>query len=307
MPVNILTAGQLASSSVTLQTSGGPVSVRLYNTHSAAIVATLTVAHDSGTAYTIYNASIDAGGSAEITGLPMGAVDVLAGSAGTGSKVNYFVMTCPEGVPFSVRTYDSAGSVKSGGSTQSIVDLTLTGRATTTDGVASGTARIVGGQIKEGVSASDTLLASAGASAAADFATTCVLPANILKSGTRVRVRALVRVSDASGTDTLTCALLLGSTALIATTAVNPGATTDLHILEFEITSRAAASAASSLVGSGRWVTNTGGTIANGTGLLGATNFATNGALTLKAQATWSSTTANTAATLEQFSVDIVA
>lgn len=304
---NILTANQLGSSSATLQTGGGPVTVRLYNTHSAAIVATLTLAHDGGTAFTIFNASIDAGGSAEVSGLPLGPVDVLAGSAATGSKVNYFIATCGEGVPLSARTFDSAGSVKSGGSSQSLVDLTCTGRITTTDGVASGTARIVGGQVKEGVSASDTLLASAGASAAADFATTYSIPANTLKSGTRLRVRALVRVSDASGSDTLTVNLVLGSTTLISTTAVNPGATTDLHIVEFEITSRAAASAASSLVGSGRWITNTGGTIAHGTGLLGATNFATNGALTLKSQATWSSTTASTAATLEQFSVDVVA
>lgn len=304
---NILNSGQLASSSAAVQTGGGTVTVWLYNTHSAAIVATLTLTAVGDSALTVYSVSIDAGGSAEIVGLPLGPGDALTGSAGTADKINYFVLTCPEGVPFAARTYDSSGSVKSGGSTQSIVDLTATGRITTADSVASGTARIVGGQIKEGVSASDTLLASAGASAAQDFATTCVLPANTLKAGTRLRVRALVRVSNASGTDTLTCALLLGSTSLIATTAVDPGATTDIHILEFEITARAAPAAAASCVGSGRWITNTGGTIAHGTGLLAATNFATNGALTLKAQATWSATTANTAATLEQFSVDIVA
>lgn len=306
MPTNIIQDGQLAASSATLQTGGGPVSIHMHNTHSASLTAILTVAHGTDTARTIFSRTLDAGGAALITGLALGPGDVLAGYSGTASKIDYLIQTCPETVPLSVQVFDANGSIKSGGSAFSPVDLAATGRITTTDSVASGTTRIVGGQAKEGVSASDTLLASAGASAAADFATTYSIPANTLKSGTRLRVRVLVRVSDASGSDTLAVGIVLGSTVLILSTAVNPGATTDLHIVEFEITSRAAASAASSLVGSGRWITNTGGTIAHGTGLLGATNFATNGALALKAQATWSSTTASTAATLEQFSVDVV-
>lgn len=304
---NIIQDGQLAAAAATMQTGGGTVSVRLHNTHSAALTAILTVAHGTDTARTLLSVTLDAGGSALVAGLPLGASDVLAGYSGTASKVDYLIFTCPDTTPFAVQVFDGAGSLKAGGSSQSIADLTGTGRFTTTDGVASGTARIVGGQIKAGIATTDTLLASAGASAAVDFATTCVIPANTFKAGTVLRVRVMVRVSDASGSDTLTVALLLGSTSLIATTAVNPGAATDLHILEFEITSRAAPSAASALVGSGRWITNTGGTIAHGTGLLASTNFATNAALTLKAQGTWSSTTASTAATLESLNVDIAA
>lgn len=190
--------------------------------------------------------------------------------------------------------------------TNSAEAFNFTSRVTTNDNVEDGTARVVGGLAYSGVATSDTLLASAGAGAFVSFASTYEIPANTLKAGTTVRIRALVRVSNASGTDTLTCNLLLGSTSLIATTAVDPGATTDLHILEYELTSRAAPSASSAIVGSGRWATNTGGTIAHGTGLLGSTNFATNGALSIFCQAKWSATTANTQAILEQLRVDIV-
>lgn len=181
--------------------------------------------------------------------------------------------------------------------------LNSTGRLTTTDGVASGTVKVVGGLAKSGISAVDSVTAATSNNAFVDFATTYPMPASTLKSGSVLKARAMVRVSDASGADTLTVKLVLGTTDLISTTAVDPGATTDLHIMEFEITSRAAPSASSSLVGSGRWITNTGGTIAQGTGLLGATNFATNGALTLKASAKWSTNTANTACLLESFNV----
>lgn len=182
----------------------------------------------------------------------------------------------------------------------------ITNRVTTTDGVASGTARIVGGLVYNAVSAADSITAATSNNTFIDFAQTYTLPANMLKAGTSLRIRTMVRVSNASGTDTLTVNILLGTTSLIATTAVDPGATTDFHILEYVVTSRAAPSATSSCVGSGRWITNTGGTIAHGTGLLGATNFATNGALAVKSQAKWSAATANTACILEQFTVEIV-
>jgi hypothetical protein len=180
------------------------------------------------------------------------------------------------------------------------------GRLSTTDGVASGTARVVGGRCTANVSAADSLLASAGAAAFVSFAQTYSIPADTLKVGSKIRIRALVRVSNASGADTLSCKLRVGTTTLITTTAVDPGATTDIHILEFELTARAAPGATASCIGSGTWITNTGGTIAHGTGLLGATNLATNGALVLDVQAVWSATTANTAAILETFDVEIL-
>jgi hypothetical protein len=179
-------------------------------------------------------------------------------------------------------------------------------RLTTTDGVASGTARVIGGRATANVSASDTVTAVASNDSFVAFATTYDIPANTLKLGTVLRAKALVVVNDASGTDTLTVELRIGGTTLIATTAVDPGATTDLHILEFEFVSRAAPGATSSCVGYGRWTTNTGGSLVHGTGLLAPTNFATNGALTLDVRAKWSSNTASTSARLELLNVDII-
>jgi hypothetical protein len=171
----------------------------------------------------------------------------------------------------------------------------------------TGVGRVPGGRVTTNISSSDSVTAAASNNAFVDFAQTYSIPANTLTTGTVVKIRALVRVSNDSGTDTLTCKLVLGSTDLIATTAVDPSSTTvDIHILEFEVTCREVASADSSCVGSGRWVTNDNGTIAHGTGILLATDFATNGALTIKAAAKWSSNTASTACVLDTLDVTIV-
>lgn len=229
--------------------------------------------------------------------------EVLIMGAGTASAVNEVTITnaATGNGPTIAATGETDVTLNLAG--KGTGNVQSTSRLVTTDGVASGTAKVVGGLAKSGVSASDSVTAATSNNAFVDFATTYAIPASTLKSGSVVQARAMVRVSDASGADTLSIKLVLGSTDLITTTAVDPGATTDLHIVDFEITSRAAPSAASALVGSGRWITNTGGTIAHGTGLLGATNFATNGALTLKAAAKWSSNTANTACLLESFNV----
>jgi hypothetical protein len=164
----------------------------------------------------------------------------------------------------------------------------------------------VGGMASVAVSASDTVTAVASNNALVAFAQTYAVPANTLKSGTVMRVRLMVQVTDASGADTLTVELRLGGTSLTATTAVDPGAAGDHHILEFAITSRAAPSAASSLTGSGIWYSNTGGTMATKTAILAPTNFATSGALTLDVRAKWSSNTANTTARLETLNVELI-
>lgn len=211
----------------------------------------------------------------------------------------------PDNVAIAFELREAATAYLTVVSTDSAEAINAKQRLTTTDGVSSGTARVVGGRCTTNVSAADSITAATSNNNFVDFAQTYSIPANTLKAGSVLKARALVRVSDASGTDTLSVKLVLGSTDLITTTAVDPGATTDLHIVEFDVTARAAPGAAASCVGSGRWITNTGGTIAHGTGLLAATNFATNGALTIKASAKWSSNTASTACVLESFDVFI--
>lgn len=195
------------------------------------------------------------------------------------------------------------------GASKEIADLgntDITGRLTTTDGVASGTARVVGGNAFVGSNAADNVTAAASNNIFVAFAQSYSIPANTIKLGTTVRIKAAVTVSDASGLDTLTVETRLGGVTLIATTAVDPTTTSDTHLLEFEFTSRAAPGAAASCVGYGRWITNTAGTIAHGTGRIAPTNFATNGALVVDVRAKWSLNTANTSARLEMVNVEII-
>src|SRR6266446_539215 len=136
----------------------------------------------------------------------------------------------------------------------------FTGRLTTTDGVASGTAKTIGGMAFSDVNATDDITAVTSNNAFVTFAQTYSVPANTLKVGTMLRAVAYARITVATATvPTLTCKIRLGGTDLIATTAIAPtaGNTTDTHRLEFTFVSRAAPSATSSCTGSGFWHTLT--------------------------------------------------
>ena len=182
----------------------------------------------------------------------------------------------------------------------------FTGRLTTTDGVGSGTARVVGGRAYSNVAASDDLLASAGASAHVDFANTYSIPANTLKTNSILRIKAMVQATNASGTDTLETKLYIGGTTLVTTTAFDPDAAADFVQLDYELVARAAPGATASCTGMGRWVSSDGGSLVHGAAILVPTNLATNGALVVKLSAKWSSTTASTNARLEILDVEIL-
>lgn len=219
----------------------------------------------------------------------------------------------PDNVAAAFEIREAATSYLTVVSTDSAEAFNLKVRTTTTDGVSSGTAKVVGGRAYSAVSTSDNLLASAGATAHVVFAQTYSIPANTLKANTVVRIKYQVRVTDASGTDTLETKLYLGGTTsdlngtvLMTTTAFDPDAANDMVIGEYELTARAAPAASAALVGFGRWTTTDGGSLVHGLGDLPTTNFATNGALILKVSAKWSATTASTNARLEIFNIDII-
>jgi len=268
----------------------------------------LTAADSAGnTTTTIVNASQsgartytipDAGGSASF--MMAAGTNTLSGATATN------IVALTDNLADALSYKESSSFYLTFVTTDNAESVAVGKRLTTTDGVSSGTAKIVGGMAYSGVSSSDTVTAATSNNSFVAFASTYTIPANTLKAGTIVRIRALVSVNDASGSDTLTCELRIGGTSLIATTAVNPGATTDHHILEFDFLSRAAPSASSSCVGYGVWGTNTGGTMATASSLLAATNFATNGTLAVDVRAKWSSNTANTSARLEMLNVEII-
>lgn len=183
---------------------------------------------------------------------------------------------------------------------------TFTTRVTTTDAVSSGTARVVGGRAYSAVSSTDALLASAGGSAHVDFAQTYSIPASTLKANSILKIKGCVLADQVDGVDTLEVKVYLGSTTLMTVTAFDPSAVTDFSSFEFNVVSRAAASAASSCVGNGNWITSDNGVEIRGAAIMAATNFATNGALVVKVSAKWSSTTALTNARLAMLNVEIV-
>lgn len=193
-----------------------------------------------------------------------------------------------------------------GGSTTAKTPFSPMGRVTTIDGVGGGTRRVVGGRAYSAVTAADNLLASAGASAHVDFASTYSVPANTLKSGSHVKITGHVNLTDASGTDTFEAKVYLGSTTLTTTTAFDPDAAVDFVIFSCDLWSRADPSATSALVGSCRWLTEDGTTHLAGGSIMATTNFATNGALVIKASGKWSATTASTNARLEALDVEIL-
>ena len=174
---------------------------------------------------------------------------------------------------------------------------------TTTDGVASGPTRRIGGRVNEDIAAGSDLTNSTAETALATYQ----IPANTFKVGTRLKVRAMVAVTANVSTTTLTCRLRLGGvsgTALVTTASVDTSAGS-IVVVDFEIVSRAAPSASSALCGSG-WYNDPG---AVGSALkmaaLAATNFATNGALDLVITGQWSAADGNTCA-CQVLSVDVV-
>lgn len=170
---------------------------------------------------------------------------------------------------------------------------TLTDRITTTDGVASGAARVLGGRVDVDV-ANGTAHTN---STTETVLTSYSIPANTIKLGTIVRVRFCARVSADAGATTLTCKLLLGTTTLTGTVLIQSAAvdtsTGYLFAGEFNLYGRAAPGAAAAVVGVGYYndPAAIGGAMLLGN--LATTNFATNGALLLELTADWSAADAN--------------
>lgn len=110
-------------------------------------------------------------------------------------------------------------------------------RLTTTDGVSSGTARVVGG-----IAISDPV-ASTAVPGTTETNTifshgTYTLPANSLKVGTVVRVRAGGLYTATTGSETHTFSVMLGGSPLATTGDINP-ADNDVFAIEFTFVCRA--------------------------------------------------------------------
>lgn len=97
--------------------------------------------------------------------------------------------------------------------------FSFAGRITTTDGVTSGTARVIGGRAYSNTAASTTI---GGTSAETSFDASYTIPANTLKAGTLVHVRYAGFGVTGVGSDTFAHKLYIGGsagTALISSAA----------------------------------------------------------------------------------------
>lgn len=120
-------------------------------------------------------------------------------------------------------------------------------RLTTTDGVASGTARIVGGVAFVDPSASTAV--TGATETITNFDNTYTLPAASLKVGTVVRIKARGHHTATTGSETLILTVRAGSTALAVTGNIDPAAN-DMWEIDFEFEVRAVG-ASGELVGTG--------------------------------------------------------
>jgi hypothetical protein len=110
-------------------------------------------------------------------------------------------------------------------------------RVTTTDGVASGTARKVGGLVAATTAASTAQTGTVETRVVFDQSYT--MPANTLKAGTLVKVRAIVMHTATTGTETYTLAVALGSTDIAVTGNLTQN-DNGFDLIEFELVCRAA-------------------------------------------------------------------
>lgn len=158
-----------------------------------------------------------------------------------------------------------------------------TSRLTTTDAVASGTAKVVGGRLSNSVADSSAIAqAAAGYSS---FDVTASIPANTLKAGSILKIRAVVRISVAlNGGAVASGKLRLGGTDLVTSAASTAGAANTRLVLEATLTARAAPGAAAAIAGVAQAVwSDTVAVITTGAPA-GVPTFATNGALVVDAQ-----------------------
>lgn len=177
------------------------------------------------------------------------------------------------------------------------------GRVTTTDGVSSGTVRVVGGRAS--VSVADSAAVTNTTSETA-YDQTYSIPANTLKAGSTVRVKAVVRFTNTVGATTATLAGRIGGTDIVTSSAVDV-ADNDVAMLDFWIVTRAAPGAAVDTEGAGFCIFDSGaaGAISTATSMANGVTLATNGALVVDVTCTYSVADA-TSSILVALLVDVI-
>lgn len=185
----------------------------------------------------------------------------------------------------------------------SAVTATFTGRVTTTDGVTSGDARIVGGVVS--AKSTTTSVANTTVETAAG---TYSVPANTIKAGSTVRIRAAVKCTGQAGGHTVTIRVKLGSATLLTSGALNMVAN---DVAEFTaiVSGRAAPGASVALASLATATVQQSAVVSTVSAVKDAASYtaqATNGALTAQITVQWSSADVLDIVTCDQFIVEVI-
>lgn len=197
-------------------------------------------------------------------------------------------------------------NINGAGSTVAVAD-----RMTTTDGVTSGTARVIGGRAYTNTAASTAVTAVTAETA---FDTNYSIPANTLKAGTLVKIRYQGIATATNSTDTLAIKLYLATDttagAIVGTTLISHAATdvanNDVFQGEYQLLIRTVGSSGT-MVGCGTYksVPAAEGTATYKDDILASTTVNTTVAQIVAVTATWSTNNAGNSCRLDVLSVEI--
>lgn len=181
----------------------------------------------------------------------------------------------------------------------SIADFS--GRVTTTDGVASGTVRVVGGRAFNQTAASTAVSAT---STETDFDQTYTIPADTLKAGTVVKIRTQGIATATNSTDTLQIKIYFGSTVLVTTVAVD-AVNNDVWFADIDVVIRTVGGSGT-FVAMSHYQDNDALTTAQKWAFTPSTVVDTTSTVIVKASATWSTTSASNSCRQDILIVEVI-
>lgn len=224
------------------------------------------VALNGDTAVTLLSSPNPAGRT--VTGLTVfnpdtAAVELTIAHVIDGTSYTFTTISIPVGATLmgnadGLFVLDSSGQVLTASSSGLANPAAFTSTVTTTDGVSAGTARRVGGGVFRQIAASTAITGATETETNFDQAYT--MPANTLKAGTRVKVRAQGIHTATTGSETHSILLKLGSTTLASKASIDP-ANNDIFFIDFELVIRTAGESGT-MVGCGLIATGANGTAA---------------------------------------------
>jgi hypothetical protein len=285
-----LTTASVAQTNVAAGASGTAGSLQVYPTTAVKGKTSITAADNAGNTTTTITTAEQAG-----------ARTYTVPDAGGNTE---FVMAAGNSTIAGTKTF-SAQPVIPGFATLA-GGAAFTGAVTTTNGVAGGTAKVVGGRSYAQVAAGAALTNSATETVLGSF----TIPANTIGQGTMVKIRFQGIATATNANDTLQIKAYLGDTtlagtALFTSAAVDVG-NDNIFTGEFVLVGRAAAGAAAAVVGAGSYSDPGAVGTAVKAAYLATTNFATNAALLVEVSGKWSAADPGNSCRLDVLTVEVI-